>query len=464
MIWHNCYDQGWQGLIAPEAFAHPAKFARGLVERIYDHLLSTGRLRRGSIVIDPFGGVGLGGLIGASKGIRWLGCELEPRFIGLAEANFAMHRRTWESAGDPLPRIVQGDSRGLSDVLGPILAEAVVSSPPFMVQQSGGGIAAHNGTNGNIKTGANCGYQNQGAASGQLAAMPAGDVDAVLSSPPYAGDSGKSDRTGDERARRRADETGFRQGLGCFKTSEAYGTEPGQLGALPAGTVDGVLSSPPYAETAVTELRNFKGSGGGVQANGTDATHVRGYGESNGQLAALPAGTVADAVVSSPPYEGSFSGEQETVEGVRESMRNRGCSEEAIAKASGHTGGLGYGSASGQLGNTTGQTFWQASRLILLQCKLLLKPGGTAVFVTKDFVRNKKRVPFSDDWRKLCEACGFRLVEWIQATLVKETVEHQLFGGPTTRRKERKSFFRRLAEKKGSPRIDHEDVLVMERL
>jgi len=21
--WHNCYDDGWQGLIVPEAFAHP---------------------------------------------------------------------------------------------------------------------------------------------------------------------------------------------------------------------------------------------------------------------------------------------------------------------------------------------------------------------------------------------------------------------------------------------------------
>lgn len=30
-------------------------------------------------------------------------------------------------------------------------------------------------------------------------------------------------------------------------------------------------------------------------------------------------------------------------------------------------------------------------------------------------------------------------------------------------RKERKSFFRRLAEKKGSPRIDWEDILCMEK-
>ena len=24
--WHNCYDDGWQGIIVPEAFAHPARW------------------------------------------------------------------------------------------------------------------------------------------------------------------------------------------------------------------------------------------------------------------------------------------------------------------------------------------------------------------------------------------------------------------------------------------------------
>ena len=36
-----------------------------------------------------------------------------------------------------------------------------------------------------------------------------------------------------------------------------------------------------------------------------------------------------------------------------------------------------------------------------------------------------------------------------------------IFGGARARLKERKSFFRRLAEKKGSPRIDHEDIIIM---
>jgi hypothetical protein len=42
--------------------------------------------------------------------------------------------------------------------------------------------------------------------------------------------------------------------------------------------------------------------------------------------------------------------------------------------------------------------------------------------------------------------------------LVKETTQNGLFG-TITEKKERKSFFRRLAEKKGSPKIDFEVVL-----
>jgi len=40
-------------------------------------------------------------------------------------------------------------------------------------------------------------------------------------------------------------------------------------------------------------------------------------------------------------------------------------------------------------------------------------------------------------------------------------VKDSLFGHKIVKRKERKSFFRRLAESKGSPRIDHETVLCM---
>jgi hypothetical protein len=124
--------------------------------------------------------------------------------------------------------------------------------------------------------------------------------------------------------------------------------------------------------------------------------------------------------------------------------------------------GASYGSDPANIGNDTGDTFWTAARAIVEQTYAVLRPGGYAAWVCKDFVRKGQRVPFSDQWQQLCAAVGFVPVERIAAMLVDDHGDQlDIFGGVTARRKERKSFFRRLAEKKGSPRIDHEDVIIM---
>jgi hypothetical protein len=81
-----------------------------------------------------------------------------------------------------------------------------------------------------------------------------------------------------------------------------------------------------------------------------------------------------------------------------------------------------------------------------------------AVFVVKAFVRNKQIVDFPGDWRRLCEHVGFETVQEVHAMLVAEESKAGLFGDRTITRA-RKSFFRRLAEAKGSPKIDYETVL-----
>ena len=94
----------------------------------------------------------------------------------------------------------------------------------------------------------------------------------------------------------------------------------------------------------------------------------------------------------------------------------------------------------------------------------MLVPGAVSIWVCKDFVRHKARVPFSEQWVQLCEAVGFRLIEWHRASLVIDNgTQLGIFGDDVDLIKERKSFFRRLAEKKGSPRIDHEDVLCLQK-
>lgn len=389
--WSGCYDSSWRGIIVPEAYRHPAKFARGLIQRIYRHMLQQGYVRPGMTVVDPFGGVALGAVDAMENGLRWVGVELEPHFHKLGNENLALWAKRWGLTGGTL---LQGDSRRVASVLA--AAGACVSSPPFSTPG------------------------NQPAS-----VLQPGGRQGVRSSYRKAG----------------AD------------AEDNYGTTPGQLGAMPPG--EAIVSSPPYVSGGhhpdQTGAWNKNGRGQGQTED------VAGYGKTEGQLGQLPAG---DCVVSSPPYESSVNREGEwghSIDPQKNSYpQNR--SAEYVEKHQ-----TLYGSSEGQLGQEQGETFWTAARTILLQCYAVLPAGAYAAWVCKDFVRAKERVPFSDQWRLLCEACGFETVEWIKASLVKERVEATLFEGRQTRTKSKKSFFRRLAERRGSPRIDNEDVLILRR-
>ena len=192
-----------------------------------------------------------------------------------------------------------------------------------------------------------------------------------------------------------------------------------------------------------------------IRALGLEKKSGDEYGHAPGQLAALPPGSVA-SVISSPPYEsnrlhdGGIDPKQ-----FAEPHRAGGNNQATTMKD--------YGRAAGQLSNESSGTFWEASKAILEQCYQLLPAGGHAIFVVKNFVRAKREVDFTGDWRRLCEAVGFRLVCEHQALLTKTWQEPDLFVGATTKMRERKSFFRHLAERKGSPRIDWEVVQCLRR-
>ncbi len=239
--WNGMYDGNWNGMITPEAFAHPAKYARGLIEEIYCYLIREGHLSAGSVVVDPFGGIGTGGIVGAYKGIQWIGCELEPKFVALAKANFKLHRRRWQSLGVPMPKIVRGDSRKLRKSLGKALADCVVSSPPYAevivnVEKEGAALGSQVRRNG-IASSKGTSSDRYGATSGQLGNLPAGTVaDVILSSPPYA-----ESLTGDNTAKETASESTAKRrtaggSLGASCRHAGYGG-PENLGNLKAGEV-----------------------------------------------------------------------------------------------------------------------------------------------------------------------------------------------------------------------------------
>ena len=380
--WHNCYEGGWQGIIVPEAFSHPAKMSYALLKRILSHAKEQGYLREGDVILDPFGGIGSTGILGAYEGYQVVCVELEEKFCKLAEQNFEIHKDAWIEFDNTFPIILQGDSRRLCEIVEK--ADCIVSSPPFQqsMVESGDPNYAHK-FHGNQK--------DYGNSAGQLGAMKPGKVDMVVSSPPYQEqivrkrDIGKSNQ-------------GATGGKHCF---DEYGITKSNLGNLKSGDVDLVLSSPPYE--------------GSIQTDG---------------------------------------------DGIDWSKIKEGGTNKTLARAA---VGTGYGKSEGQLAEAQGDTFWSAARIIIEQCHQILKPGGVAIWVVKSFVRKGKIVDFPGDWQRLCESAGFKTVCIHHAMLVKETEHKTLFGHTEVKRKERKSFFRRLAESKGSPRIDYEVVLCMQK-
>ncbi|MHC4336311.1 MAG: TRM11 family methyltransferase [Planctomycetota bacterium] len=172
--WHRLYGESWKGAIEDDAFAHPAKFSRGLIRRIYEHMLSEDWLCPGATVLDPFGGVAL--LNAMESGLNWIGMELEERFVLMGNQNIQRWEAVLRARGNGHGRgyLYHGDSRYLALLLSARMA----------------GCCAHAGGNDphpeHIQGGTYHGVGIQGA----------------VSSPPYSGNI-KSDHTHEQRDERK---------------------------------------------------------------------------------------------------------------------------------------------------------------------------------------------------------------------------------------------------------------------
>lgn len=499
--WNGCYDLNWKNLITPAAFSHPAKFSHGLIKRIYDHALADGLIQPGGVVLDPFGGVGLGALYAMQNGLHWVGVELESKFVELGRENinlwnerYSAHFPNWGSA-----QILAGDSRRLAEVVKG--AGMVVSSPPYnQLDTKTGKVDETAWSDGRSRRiGASQresdGY---GQTPGQLATLPPGTPPtAVISSPPFAGNTGgrgEASRNGIDPGLFDRHSGGMKKGTGSdpanldhlpmgtppiaivssppYASGEKghpslgsvnkddwgnegtniagrrglngdYGKSSGQLAEMPEGQVSAVIASPPFADSVGSDDPDKRKGLFRDEKRRNDTNLTGTYGETPGQLGGMKAG----AVISSPPYEGSIINSNSNGIDWEKAGRPDRAKPSPNRISPGVDGGLQYGSTAGQIGATQGQTFWSAARLIVEQCALLLPPNGVAIWVVKNYIKNGAEVDFTGQWQALCEACGFETVHVHRAMLVKENgAQGGMFGADKRNKVERKSFFRRLAE------------------
>jgi hypothetical protein len=357
--WHGCYSDSWQGVITPDAFAHPAKYARGLIRRIYQHMLDSGYVARGDSIIDPFGGVGLGGLDAMTFGLHWTGCELEPRFVELGQRNIDKWRRDLAMLNGTLgtARLLQGDSRRLLEVVGGGMG-AAVSSPPYAESMGQGGESAIDIT----KTTTKQSWNNQhgqinisrqyGQTPGQLGSMPSGDYGAAVSSPPFSGDKNLM-AVNDQGVR---SDMVARRGMVESDTQQS----PGNLAALRADSAGftAAVSSPPYADNAATWVEGPGARHDPIHHNGDNAFKASsdsGYGATPGNVGHMRDGGF-EAAVSSPPFESTVNHDGGPIQQQGGALYSD------------------YGSDPANIGNDTGDTFWTAARAIVEQTYAVLRP------------------------------------------------------------------------------------------
>ena len=225
------------------------------------------------------------------------------------------------------------------------------------------------------------------------------------------------------------------------------------------GECCGVVTSPPYAETPIADARNAAGGHGRQFELTGKSPRARGvvdddYGSTEGNIGNLKSGAV-DGVVTSPPFTTAQEGGGICKTGTPAMQKTGG----------GPSGTGGYradaqGNSPGQIANEKPEDYWQAMFAVYSQMHAAMKPNAVAAVVVKAFVKQGKIVDLPGDTCKLLESLGFEVFERVRAMLVKETRHPDLFGGEDhVETKSRKSFFRRLCEKRGSPAIDWEEVI-----
>jgi DNA modification methylase len=465
-VWSGCYDKQWVGVLSPDCFKHPAKFSRSLIERILDYGCERGYWEPGMRLGDLFGGVACGGVVAADKGYQWIGSELEAQFVETGNRMIAGKKEKWTQMGKPVPVLVKGDSRRFAEVVRSTLA-AIVTSPPFTGTRAGAQGIALEGYKGEKRTYARMKdrtFLGEGGdrTDDNIEKLTPGDIDGALTSPPYDTISAGAGGLNHLPAKSNGQQSG-RSHAGSQDTDQRYGSDPKQIAKLKRAPLDAAITSPPYLggghHTDIMQGGNKNGRGQGPMS---------GYGKSEEQISQLKEGAI-DAAVTSPPYERNkaighigadkFGDPGKFAETMAASGKGHSASPQARQRQFERDRDKTYGNSDGQIGRAAGETYWAAMKKCYASMFEALRPGGYAAIVVKDYVRNKKRVPLCDDTMRLLEYVGFEPVERIHAMLVEETRHDDLFEGEVVKKKERKSFFRRLQEQKGSPRIDYEEVL-----
>jgi DNA modification methylase len=423
--WFGCYRGTRRDLFTPESNQHPAKMAVALCYRIFEHGRQKGYWKPGDWILDPMCGIGTTLICGLSLGYSVVGVELESHFARLCNANLAYAWSKGIFSSDQV-RLIQGDARRLQELLAGV--DGVLCSPPYATDAPKRDAEDHN-----EKTAENQGKVNRHQKLG--VSLRGGGYSGAVTSPPYSSEF-------------REQHPGTKGGK-VAQEFERGGSFRGYSGAV---------TSPPYAESLGTDL-----------THGPDSQTAK----ASRQFSQIP----YNGAISSPPYAGPPGKPgNATVDG-----------ESKLGREKGQRGQYTSSPSLAQIGNLKDpagdidtvlkseirnqksemkETYLFAMLGVYRELRAVLKPGGVVCLVTKNPVKAGKIRRLDEDTIRLMEAAGFTLIERKRAMLTEDLGEQMaLDGGSQKIRRERKSFFKRLFERKRPDlRVDWEDVLFFRKI
>jgi tRNA G10 N-methylase Trm11 len=355
------------------SFSHPAKMLLPLQVFLIENFTQPG-----DVILDPMSGSGTL-MVCCSMGRHCVLVELEKKFHEMQNGNWEKVRQRGAQMGYDMGTctMIQGDARDLSGVL----ADKIITSPPYA------GTTA---------------IQDFAFMAKQAEDYPERLRQGLI----------KGHARGIKAEKTWLDKTA----AGKIESSV-------NIGNLPYGNIDKIITSPPY-EGCVSDGKEGPGvtSKGGAWKDGTATKNS--YTEHG-----IPTKQI-DAVISSPPYENA----------VGQGGGTNHLPQIGTSCLNAHE----YSNDSTNIGNLKSTSYLDAMLQVYRQCYQVLKPTGTMVLVTKNYIRNKQIVRLDLDTIKLCETAGFTFTERIGRKLTQQ------------------SFWRIIYKQKypDAPSIDTEDILI----
>jgi DNA modification methylase len=345
----------WAKFFPKEAVAHPAKANLNLIDFLIQRYT-----KDGDVVLDPLAGTYSTCVLAALSNRIGVGVEIEDKFYrwGLEAKKLVEEYPTLLPKGEMV--VLKGDARKLSELLK--------------------------------------------------------QVDTVITSPPYS--NVISRQGGDPKVKN--------VGISAL-TAREYSENPSNIGNLPMGSVDVMITSPPYTNTAAENPNVLELQKRGWIHRG-DLAKFLPQNLSADNIGKLPLGLI-DCVITSPPYASVDNVKKNSEEfwkkakesGRRWSSKPPSGTEDKTQTSEGNIAKLPLDS------NEKRETYLEAMLKVYSEMWKALKPNGLAIVIVKPFIRRRKVVDLPYITYLLMLKAGFTLEKLYKLRLKQQSFWRRLY-------------------------------------